>query len=208
MSVVSDSASESPSSLRQRRRSPDRIAEIIGLAEAQIRDTGMLPLSMNAISEAMGASRALVYAYFSDSDKLVEAVLAAHFDRLFATGLQEAAAAGSVVERGIACSQIYLRHVATHGNVIHNILREVPRTVRLSPGATQRRNRLLRTLVRAARRQIGITVTEATVLIELLAAIPEEIGRMERKGELSREQGEAICRRLVQSGIESLQPTR
>lgn len=201
----------SPSPLRsagasRRRRSPDRIAEIIELAEAQIRDTGTLPLSMNAISEAMNASRALVYAYFSDSDALVEAVLTKHFDSLFAAGIGEAAGRGSVTERGTACARIYLDHVIAHGNVIHNILREVPRSVRLHAAATRRRDRLLRTLIRAARLQLGIIVAEAVVLIELLAAIPEELGRMARRHELTNDQAAEICERLVRSGIEGLQP--
>lgn len=191
---------------KRRKRSPDRISQIVDLAEQQILETGSLPLAMNLISDAMGTSRALVYAYFSDPDALVETVLLRHFGMLIDQGLEETASKGAIDTRAVACANIYLRHVASRGNVIHNILREVPRGVRLSKDATGLRNRLLRQLAGAARRDLVLRSDEALVFIAMLVAIPEELGRLVRRNELDLPDALGICERLVLSAVAGLRP--
>lgn len=190
----------------RRKSSSDRRAEILEAATQLIVETRSLPLSMNDIGERIGASRGLVYAHFSDQDAIVQAVLAEHFALLEESGLDRAAGQGGVAERGVAIADIYLRHVAQHGPVLHVILRDAPHGVSLLPGATRPRNRSLRALANLARRELRLTSAEAIVLVELLIAIPEELGRLARAAEIDLQDAAAICERLIRSSIEALRP--
>lgn len=189
-----------------RKSSRDRRAEILAAAAELITETRSLPLSMNLIGERIGASRALVYAHFSDQGAIVEAILADHLALLETAGLGEATRNGDVTERGTASAAIYLRHIARHDPAIHVILRDAPHGVSLSPAVTLPRNRALRALAGAARRQLNLSSAEAIVLVELLIAIPEELGRLCHRGELQLSDALTICQRLVVSGIEAMRP--
>lgn len=176
------------------------------MAADLIRTTRSLPLSMNDIGDSIGASRALIYAYFSDQDAIVEAVLADQLAALEAQGLGASVREGDVVERGVRSATIYLRHIAEHGPIIHIILRDTPHGASLSRGAARPRNDALRALAGAARRQLSLSTTEAIVLVELLTAIPDELGGLCHRGELDLDEALDICRRLVRAGIEAVRP--
>ncbi|PKP92604.1 MAG: TetR/AcrR family transcriptional regulator [Alphaproteobacteria bacterium HGW-Alphaproteobacteria-16] len=192
---------------QKRKRSGDRISEIVDLAEAQILAMGTLPLSIQAIADAMGSSRALVYAYFSDQNALIDAVLMRAIRRLDDAGFTEACRVGDAAERLVAATSIYLDHVVEHGPVLHHIGREVPRAVTLSPAARGYRARMIHRLAGALKRDLSLPPREALILVELLAAIPEELARLIRRDELSIDDAHATNRRLVLAGIDSLRPT-
>jgi AcrR family transcriptional regulator len=50
--------------LRSRKSAPARIAQILDVADQLVIEAGALPISMKKVGDLMGASRALVYAYF------------------------------------------------------------------------------------------------------------------------------------------------
>lgn len=190
----------------KRKSSNDRRAEILRAAVELIVETRSLPLSMSAIGERIGASRALVYAHFSGQGDLIQAILVEHLGLLETTGLENAARTGDVVERGTRTAALYLQHIAEHGPVIHVILRDAPHGVTLSRPVTAPRNRTLRALAGAARKQLRLSSAEAIVLVELLIAIPEELGRLVHAKELALEDALPICQRLIRSGIEAMRP--
>lgn len=191
---------------QRRKRSGDRIAEIVDLAERQILETGALPLSIHAISDAMGSSRALVYAYFSDQGELVEAVMDREIERLRQAGLFEAIDKGSGSERLLAACDIYLQHIVQWGPVLHYVMRQAPRAVRLSPAARRARGGLVHVLGGALRAELALSARETVALIEMLVAIPEELARLVRRGEVGLEDARATCRRLLAAGVDSLRP--
>jgi AcrR family transcriptional regulator len=195
-----------PPLVARRKSADDRRSEILRAAVELIVETRALPLSMRAVGERIGASRALVYAHFSGPDALTEAILVDHLGRLQKTGIEAAAQSGEVAERGTRAAALYLRHVAEHGSVIHVILRDAPHGVTLSRSVTAPRNRALRALAGAARAQLQLSSAEAIVLVELLIAIPEELGRLVHGQELALDDALAICQRLVRSGIEAMRP--
>jgi AcrR family transcriptional regulator len=199
-------SSEQKPSVARRKSSDDRRNEILNVAAELIVETRSLPLSMNGIGERMGASRALVYAHFSDQQAIAEALLARHLALLEDAGLAAATGTGDVVERGTVAAAIYLRHIVRHGPILHLILRDAPHGLTLSPRATLTRNRALRGLAGAARRQLQLSSAEALVLVELLIAIPEELGRLSHAGELELEDALGICQRLITSAIEAMRP--
>lgn len=190
----------------RRKSSKDRRAEILRAAVDQILETRSLPLSMNDISDRIGASRALVYAHFSDQDAVVNAVLADYLALLEADGLLDAIRQDGMVERGVGSATIYLRHIARHGPVIHIILRDAPHGASLSNAVTLPRNRSLRALANAARSELSLSTAEAIVFVELLLAIPDELGSLCHRGDLDLDDALGICQRLIRSGIESVMP--
>lgn len=201
----SDAGPQRP--VRQRKRSEDRMADIIDAAEREIRSSGNLTLSINAISDALGVSRALVYAYFDDRNALLDAVLHRNLDRLDADGLNAASTSGDASERALACAVIYMRHVTTWGPVLHFIFRETPHSpVTLS--AMSRRNAVLRRLAWSLRRDLALPLRDAILTVEMLTAIPEELGRLVDRGEINAAEGESVCRRLVSSALAALRPVR
>ena len=195
------SEEETDSAKGRRKRSEDRLAEIVRLAEQQILETGSTAISINAVSEAAGASRTLVYAYFSERDDLIEAVLALNLERLAEMGIEAASTKGDVNRRATECGMIYLRHVALYGPVLHFILREMQTT----PASV---SVVFRRLAATARRDLLLPPHEAMALVEILTAIPEELGRMVRGGELELQSAESVCERLLLSGVDSLRPSK
>jgi len=195
-----------PAAAVRRKSAEDRRADILAAATALIAETRSLPLNMQAIGKRIGASRALVYAHFSDQSALVEAVLAEQFSLIENAGLDDAIRAGDVAERGVRGAELYLRHIVDHGPALHVILRDAPHGASLPRGATRARNRALRALAGSARRDLRLSTEEAIVLVELVIAIPEELGRLTHSGDLMIEDALTICERLVRSGIEALRP--
>lgn len=192
---------------QKRKRSGDRISEIVDLAEAQILATGTLPLSIQAIADAMGSSRALVYAYFSDQNALIDAVLVRTIQRLDDAGFTTACRTGDAAGRLVAAASIYLDHVVEHGPLLHYIGREVPRAVTLPEAVRGYRATTIRSLAGALKRELSLPPREALILVELLGSIPEELARLIRRGELSIDDAHATSRRLILAGIDSLRPT-
>jgi AcrR family transcriptional regulator len=191
--------------LRSRKSAPARIAQILDIADGLVVETGGLPISMKQVGDAMGASRALVYAYFPDADQLAEAVLERRMQWLGEAGLGAALEAGEFGSRAAAGARIYLDHVARHGPVVHVTVRDLPRA-RGRGGKPRPHVVAIARLARSARRDLRLSAHEALVLIELLVAIPEEAGRLVFEGALDLVEAQALCARLLTSGIDSVRP--
>ncbi|WP_350136670.1 TetR/AcrR family transcriptional regulator [Parasphingopyxis sp.] len=191
-----------------RKPSEDRRAELVASAADQIVAIGSTAISLNAVSEAVGASRALVYAYFSDRDALVAAVLEDHIEKLEALGLRHAARGATAVERGCATADVYLRHVIAHGPILRFILRDSHLMKRIGTQVGGFRIGIMLALAQIARRDLALLPREAMALAEMMSAIPEELGRLCRAGELDADDAQATCARLVEAGIRGLTPSR
>ena len=191
--------------LRSRKSATARITQILDVADRLVVEAGALPISMKRVGDEMGSSRALVYAYFPDPERLAEAVLERHMERLVEAGLSAAAADGAFAARAQACADLYLRHVAEHGPIVHIVVRDLSRVARRS-GAPRPHVGLLGRLARAARAELQLSAHEALVLLELLVTIPEEAGRLSFEGELDLVAAQALCGRLLASSIDSVRP--
>lgn len=187
---------------RARLGATQRTDQILDVAERLVLEAGALPIPMKRVGEMTGASRALVYVYFPDSEALARAVLRRQIERLISGGLGLVSLDSGVIEAVRAACAIYMDHVAQNGPLVSIILRD------LSPGAS-RQSGLLRILARlagGARRELRLTPHEAVVFIELMSAIPEEAGRLVFTGELTLADGQALSTRLVASSIASVAP--
>jgi AcrR family transcriptional regulator len=192
---------------RTRKRASDRASEILDIVEARLNADRSATVSMKDIGDAAGASRALVYAYFPDQFRLLDAVLNRHVVKLTEDGLLEAAGFGALIPRAQATAKLYLRHVTKAGFALEIVLREPAVARQLNGEATGFRARLYRRLARQARNELRMPASEALALVQLLAVIPEEAGKMVTTGALTMDEALALCDRLIQSSVDALRPT-
>lgn len=193
---------------RTRKRASDRIDELLDAADAQLNATRSAMLSMRAVGDAAGASRALVYAYFPDQYRLLDAVLDRHLDWLRAAGIEAAVTTGSLRERCLAAADIYLAHIADHGMALEVALREVAVARQLSGAASAFRARLYHRVAALVARELHMGPNEALTLVQLLIVIPGDAGRLVHEGSLTLDEGRELTSRLVTSSLEALTPMR
>jgi AcrR family transcriptional regulator len=184
---------------RGRKRAPARIAQILDIADRLVIEAGALPISMKRVGDAMGASRALVYAY------LAEAVLERQMAWLAEAGLTAALDGAEFGAGVLVAGEIYLDHVARRGPVVHLTVRDITRD-RGGAAVGRPHVAVFRKLARAARRDLRLSPHEALVLAELLVTIPEETGRLVFEGALDLADGHALCTRLLSSSVDSVRP--
>jgi AcrR family transcriptional regulator len=183
-----------------------RRRQIAEAATALLLEQSYLPLRMEALATRAGVSKGLVYGYFPTQHALFNAILADEMGLLRDAGLEAAGATADFTKRAIACAAIYVRHIAGRGPVIHYILRDGHMAGHLDPAATALRDRLLRGFARSARRDLRLPPAEATAATAMVAAIPEEMGRLAWQGELALDRAEELNAHLVASAISSLKP--
>lgn len=193
---------------RDYRTADERAAQMIDAAHTIIERERSTELSLRDVADAVGASRALAYAYFADRYRLIEAVLDRQADVLREAGIEEAAADGPFAERAGRVAAIYLDHVAQHGSVLEIVMREPEVMRELQTEASAIRSRLYRRLTRTARRDLHMPAPDALALVQLLAVIPEEAGKQWRAGHLDRAEAHRLCERLLAAGIQAQVPRR
>jgi len=185
-----------------------RRRQIAEAAKALLLEQGYLPVPMEALAARAGVSKGSVYGYFPSQEALFNAGLAGEMQALGEAGLETAAAAVGLTEAAVAAAALYLRHVALHGPAIHYILRDSSMAGRLDPSATSLRDRMMRRFARRARRELRLPPAEATAAAAMIAAIPEEMGRLAWQGVLTLERAEELDARMVTSAITALRPAR
>jgi AcrR family transcriptional regulator len=179
----------------------DRIVE--AAVEILLRQ-GHLPLPMDALAQAAGVSKALIYNYFHNQPALFNAILEREFRALAARGVVEVSGASNLAEAALGCAMLYFEHVATAGPLIHLILRDPYMTGRLQPGLAGFRYRIVLRLARLARARSRLAAKENIAAISLITTIPEEAGRLVHAGELALDRGRALCRQLMISSLEAI----
>jgi AcrR family transcriptional regulator len=185
-----------------RRLSPQaRRGQLIEAAAKVALETGGLPVPLDQLSEAAGASRALIYAYFPTQHDLFNAVLAREFEALAAAGLEDASRTPAAPDAAQACALIYFEHIAAHGPAIHLILRDAFMAAHVDAANRGFRDRIMRRLARLARREHGLSPKEAVAMLNLVVTIPEEAGRLAWSGELPPERARALMTELIASSV-------
>lgn len=191
---------------RQRLAPEVRRRQLIDAARALVLERGYLPLPMEALADRAGVSKGLIYGYFPTQHDLFNAVLQEEMDVLCAAGLPAAVDEPDLDARARGCADLYLRHVSARGPIIHYLLRDTYMARRLAPEATRLRDRILRSFARAARRQLRLPAGEAAATAVMIAAIPEEMGRLVWQGDLKLERARSFTSDLVASSIAALRP--
>jgi AcrR family transcriptional regulator len=181
-----------------------RRAQFIVTASQVLLDQGHLPISLDRVCEAAGASKALIYAYFPGRHDLANAILSERFAALAESGLERAAAMRPLPPAVRACAAIYFEEVAASGPLIHLILRDPSIGGHVSLANRQFRDRIASSLARQARGELDLAPKAAIAAFNLIVAIPELAGRMVWSGEMDRERARALMDRLVVASLEAL----
>lgn len=191
---------------RTRRSATDRRQQMIDAADEIINRDRSADLSLREVSVMVGASRALVYAYFPDRFRLLDALLQQHVDQLLSAGILSALSSGGLVEKALAVSRIYLSHAARRGAALEIVMRDEPLVRQLDGAASRLRARVYVALARAARLELRMPVHETVALIQLLAVIPEEAARHVRSSVLTLAEATALNDRLMKAAIAAQVP--
>ena len=165
--------------------------------------TGSLNVSLNDIADQLGVSRSLIYVYFDSVAQII--------DELFA---EEAEAIDGVIssmidderpfrERLIHLFAAYLDHLASDGQLGYLVLRERNQDNPLSAANSRKFRRILRNLSRHVVASLTLRPREAFVLLELMAAIPESLARVVRRGGLEIEIAHETSALLIGSAIDA-----
>jgi AcrR family transcriptional regulator len=179
-----------------------RAQQIADGAALMVVEQGCLPLPPEALSQRMGVSKALVYAYFPSQQSLANHILRDHLAAIAAPVnqlLDEAPA--DLAER---CIEAYFEHVATHGPVLHILLGDPFLAGNLEPGVQALYGRVMRRLANALRARLGISRADAIPALHILATLPEEAGALVFAGKLDHDLGRALALEMTLGGLEGL----
>jgi AcrR family transcriptional regulator len=196
-----------PSERRTRIPAAVRRGQILQAAARLLLEQGHPPLSTEKLAAMVGVSKALVYSHFPDQRSLFDALVQAEFDALDASGFAAAAGQPVLADAALAVANLYFRHVAARGPVLHYVLRDPQAAAGLDRSLAQRRNRMAASLARRLQRELRLPPREAVAAFNLGLVIPEDAGRLVWRGELSLDAGEELCRRLVAAALNALRPT-
>lgn len=200
-SSIAEPMAEKDRSQRGARRldSARRREEILAAAGRALADQGFLPLPMEQIAREAGASKALVYVYFPKPVTLYNALLESLLTPLAARIAEIKKRAFEA--RAVEAALLYFDDVAEHGALIHLLLTDVFLDGARDEGGIALRDAIWRRFIRASRSYAKLPVAERVAAFAMILAIPEEMGRLAHRGELTRERARALCGQLTLSAL-------
>jgi AcrR family transcriptional regulator len=162
---------------KRRRLTPElRREEILNQAAQLVLAEGVSAVSMERIGREAGASKALVYAYFSDRTGLLTALLLREQARFRAEGqrlLQEAKDFESKVR---ATTAAWLLHVAHNGALIERLLHEPEVARAVEPDDARSRSETTSYFGDEIAHHYGLPQRQAVVLADLLMGLTGAAG--------------------------------
>jgi len=191
---------------RQRLSADVRRRQILDAAAALVLVQGHLPLPLEALAGRVGVSKGLIYEYFPTQADLFNALLTETAAALEAAGLPAVVSDPDLMAAAQAGADLYLRHVAERGPLMHFILRDAYMSRSFAAEAVRLRDRVLRAFARRARRELRLPAAEALAAVLLVQAIPEEMGRLTWQGDIPLERGRELTAQMVASSVAALSP--
>jgi AcrR family transcriptional regulator len=191
---------------KQRRRLTPQLrrGQIMDAAAKMIVKQGYLPLSIEALAQSAGASKALFYAYFATQFELFNRLLQREIAGLASAGVETAARLSDFEPAAILCGMLYFEHVAQRGPLLHILMTDLYLAEHIDPEATRVGHAILRRLVRLARRTLKLPEKQILAAIEMIAAIPEEAGSLAFHKELDSPTARQLCHALMLSSVRAL----
>ena len=165
---------------------------------------GYLPLPIEQLGRAAGASKALVYTYFPTQYALFNALLDREFKSLTLAGFETASRIGDLDQAAQLCAILYYEYVARSGPLLHILMTDLYMKNRIEPALQQQRDVVMQRLLALARPSLPLTEAEIIASFEMIAAIPEEAGRLVFHGELDPTTARQICNGLIASSLKAL----
>lgn len=188
-----------------KRLSPElRRSQILEAAARMVVEQGYLPLPVEQLARAAGASKALIYTYFPTQYTLFNALLDREVQSLVLGGFDTASQVEDLEHAAVLCAMLYYDHVARSGPLLHILMTDLYMKGHIEPQLNAARDEFLRRLLTLAKATLPLDEQEIYAAIEMLAAIPEEAGRLVFHGELPPTTARQLCHGLIMSGLKAL----
>jgi AcrR family transcriptional regulator len=181
-----------------------RRSQILQAAARMVVEQGYLPLPIEQLARAAGASKALVYTYFPTQYALFNALLDREFQSLALAGFDTASRIEDLDQAALLCAMMYYEHVAQSGQLLHILMTDLYMKGHIEPRLQGALESLMQRLLTLAARALPLTEPEIVASIEMIAAIPEEAGRLVFDGELDPTTARQICNGLIASSLKAL----
>lgn len=167
-----------PASVPKRRRLTPalRREEILNQAAQLVLTEGVSAVSMERIGRESGASKALVYAYFSDRTGLLTALLLREQARFRAEGQRLLYEAKDFESKVRATTEAWLLHVAHNGALIERLLHEPDVARAVEPDDAKSRSETTSYFGDEIARHYDLPPRKAVVLADLLMGLTGAAG--------------------------------
>lgn len=188
-----------------KRLSPElRRAQILEAAARLVVEQGYLPLPVEQLARAAGASKALIYAYFPTQYALFNALLDREIRGLALAGFDTASRVEDLDQAAVLCAMMYYDHVARSGPLLHILMNDLYMEGHIESRLLAMRDDLMKRLLKLATKSLPLPEPELYAAIEMIAAIPEEAGRLVFHRELDPTTARQICHGLILSSLKAL----
>lgn len=181
-----------------------RRAQILEATARLIVEQGYLPLPVEQLARAAGASKALIYAYFPTQYALFNALLSREVDSLALAGFETASRIEDLDQAAELCAMLYYDHVARSGPLLHILMTDLYMEGHIEPRLTAMRDALVERFIALGSRALPLDQQEIYAAVEMIAAIPEEAGRLVFHRELDPTTARQICHGLIVSSLKAL----
>ncbi|HVF17238.1 MAG TPA: TetR/AcrR family transcriptional regulator [Steroidobacteraceae bacterium] len=199
------SSPKSGPSPKGKRLTPElRRSQILEAAARLVVELGYLPVPVEQLARAAGSSKALIYAYFPTQYALFNALLDREMQSLSLAGFDTASRVEDLDQAAVLCAMIYYEHVARSGPLVHILMTDLYMSEHIEPRLLQARDTLIARLLKLATRSLPLSEQEIYAAIEMIAAIPEEAGRLVFHRELDPTTARQICNSLILSSLKAL----
>lgn len=190
---------------KRRRLTPEvRRASIMDAAAELIAKQGFLPLSIEALAQLAGTSKALIYAYFPTQYDLFNALLEREIAELANAGVETASRVDDLEQAAVLSAMLYFERIAQSGPLLHILLTDLYMAGHIDSKSTESGNAMLQRLIRLARTSLKLSRKEILAAIEMIAAVPEEAGSLAFHKELDASVAREICHTLMLSSLQAL----
>ncbi len=188
-----------------KRLSPElRRAQILEAAGRLAVEQGYLPLPVEQLARAAGASKALIYTYFPTQYALFNALLDREIQALALAGFATASRVEDLDQAAVLCAMLYYDHVARSGPLLHILMTDSYMKEHIEPRLLEMRDELMTRLLKLGKASLPLGEQEIYAAIEMVSAIPEEAGRLVFHRELDPATARQICHGLILSSLKAL----
>ena len=200
----------STEAIRKRTRlTPEaRREQILDEAARLILDEGLYAVSMERLARDVGISKGLVYNYFPAREALLAALLHREQSELRDRGMATALRAGSYADLIRQTTRLYLEQTRDRGALINALLSD-PSVARLMEEDSRAdRERTFRYFVRATRREFDLPLPLAIAVVDMLAAVTDQAGKLVAQGQIDVDPATEMCVELITGGLARLNRDR
>jgi AcrR family transcriptional regulator len=196
---------QAPKAQKGKRLAPElRRAQMLEAAARMVVEQGYLPLPIEQLARAAGASKALIYAYFPTQYALFNALLDREIQSLALAGFDTASRVNDLDQAAVLCAMMYYEHVARSGPLLHILMTDLYMKEHIEPRLLEMRDDVMRRLLKLASESLPLNDAEIYAAVEMMSAIPEESGRLVFHGELDPTTARQICHGLITSSLKAL----